>query len=140
LEARILRVSRDLTAPNDKRYQVRQPVVEVALGGTFVVETINFRTPISRTAADANPAVYREREETGPIYVQGIEPGDVLDIEILDIKPEGQASGGCWDDPKTSSFLPIVRARARAAAAPDPGLRLARSAAVLRGHHREHPW
>lgn len=88
------RVSRDKTVPNHERYQVREPVAEVELDEAFVVETINFRTPIIRTAADANPEVYREREETGPIFVKGIEPGDVLAIHILDVRPEGHASGG----------------------------------------------
>jgi len=79
----------------------------VVLGEPFVVETINFRTPIIRTPADANPQIYREREETGPVFVQGIEPGDILAIHIENIEPVGHASGGWWDDPKVSSFLQI---------------------------------
>ena len=38
-------------------------------------------------------------EETGPIFVHGIEPGDVLAIHIEDINPEGHASGGWWRRP-----------------------------------------
>jgi len=102
------RIMRDHTVPADKRYQVREPVAELELGETFVVETINFRTPVVRTPEDANPAVYREREETGPIFVKGVEPGDVLAIHIEDIQPEGHASGGWWDDPKVASFLKIA--------------------------------
>jgi amidase len=105
------RVTRNHTVPSKQRYQVREPVAEVALGETFLVETINFRTPVIRTPADANPEVYREREETGPIYVRGIEPGDVLAVHIEDIQPEGHASGGWWDDPKVNSFLEIVDER-----------------------------
>ncbi len=101
------RITREHTVPLDKRYLLREPVAEVELGESFVVETINFRTPIIRTPADANPALYREREETGPIYVRGVAPGDVLAIHIEDIRPEGHASGGWWDDPKVNSFLPI---------------------------------
>jgi acetamidase/formamidase len=88
------RITRDKTVPPDKRYQVREPVIEVAQGETFIVETLNFRTPIIRTFEDANPAVYRQREETGPIYVNGIAPGDVIRIQIEQIIPEGHASGG----------------------------------------------
>ena len=99
------RITRDNTVPSDSRYKVREPVAEVGLGETFVVETINFRTPIIRTPADANPDKYREREETGPIYVKGIDSGDVLNIKIEDIAPEGHASGGWWRDPKENSFL-----------------------------------
>jgi amidase len=101
------RLTRDHTVPCPKRYQVREPALQVELGESFVVETINFRTPIVRSSADANPAVYREREETGPIFVKGIAPGDVLAIDILDITPEGHASGGRWDESGRNSLLEI---------------------------------
>jgi len=101
------KVTRDKTVPVDMRYRIREPVIEVDLGESLLVETINFRTPIIRTPADANPENYREREETGPIYVIGIEPGDVLAIHIEDIQPEGHASGGTWDDSEAKSFLEI---------------------------------
>jgi amidase len=101
------RITRDHTVPPDRRYRVREPVAHVGLGETFVVETMNFRTPIIRTPADANPATYREREETGPIFIEGIREGDGLAIEVLDIRPVGHASGGCWEDPKANSFLEI---------------------------------
>ncbi len=105
------RITRDHTIPCDKRYQVGGSALEVDLGETFVVETINFRTPIIHTPGDANPKVYREREETGPIFVKGIVPGDVLAVEIVDIAPEGHASGGSWDDPEVNSFLEISRGK-----------------------------
>ncbi len=101
------RVSREFTVAPEVRHKVREPVTEVELGETFVVETINFRTPVIRTPEDANPEVYKEREETGPIFVKGIEAGDVLAIEILDIQPEGHASGGSANDPEKGSFLEI---------------------------------
>jgi len=87
------RITRDHTVPVAKRCQVREPVATVDIGEPFVVETINFRTPIIRGPEDANPEHYREREETGPIFVNGIEPGDVLAIHIESIRPEGHASG-----------------------------------------------
>ncbi len=82
-------------------------MAEVSLGEIFVVETINFRTPVVRIPEDANPQTYKEREETGPIFVSGIGPGDHIAIEILDIQPEGHASGGWWANPKVNSFLEI---------------------------------
>jgi amidase len=91
----------------ERRYRVFDPVAEVEPGESFLVETINFRTPIIRTPQDANPATFREREETGPIYVRGIEPGDVLAIHVEDIQPEGHASGGSVEDPEAASFLRI---------------------------------
>ena len=105
------RITRDKTIPPHRRYKVREPVAEVELGETFIVETINFRTPIIRTPRDANPETYREREETGPIFVKGIEPGDVLRIQIECITPEGHASGGWWRDPKENSFLRLEGGR-----------------------------
>ena len=101
------RLTRDHTVPVDRRYQVRDPAIEVDLGERIVVETINFRTPIIRSPADANPPEYREREETGPIFIRGVEPGDALAVHIEAIEPVGHASGGWWDDPKTNSFLRI---------------------------------
>jgi len=100
-------VTRDKTVPVQRRYQVREPAVEVALGESFIVETMNFRTPVIRTPEDANPKAFREREETGPIYVKGVAPGDVIAVHIEDIQPEGHASGGWWDDPQVNSFLRI---------------------------------
>lgn len=105
------RITRDKTVSPDKRYKVREPVAEVELAETFMVETINFRTPVIRTRADANPEIYREREETGPIFVKGIQPGDVLRIQIEHIRAEGHASGGWWRDPKENSFLKIEDGR-----------------------------
>lgn len=101
------RITREHTVPCAKRYEVQDPVAEVELGEKFIVETINFRTPIIRNPEDANPPKYREREETGPIFIKGIQPGDVLAIHIGDIRPEGHASGGWWRDPKENLFLRI---------------------------------
>ena len=101
------RISRDYTIPVYKRHRVKDPIAEVSLGETFVVETINFRTPIIMTPEDANPKEYKEREETGPIYVKGIDRGDILAIHIEKISPEGHASGGSANDPDIGSFLEI---------------------------------
>jgi amidase len=101
------RIPRDRTVPPERRYRVFEPVAEVVLGESFVVETINCRTPVIRTPEDANPAKYREREETGPIFIRGICPGDVLAVHIEQIEPEGHASGGWWEDPAVNSFLRI---------------------------------
>jgi len=100
-------VSREYTVPPDKRCSALEPVAEVEPGESFVVETINFRTPIIRKPEDANPDTFREREETGPIYVKGVKPGDVMAIHIENIRPEGHASGGWWEDPEVASFLRI---------------------------------
>lgn len=102
------RIARSQTVPVDKRYRVYEPVAEVELDEPIIVETITFRTPVIRTPDDANPTTYREREETGPIYIRGIAPGDVLAIHIEAIEPVGHASGGWWRDPSENAFLEVA--------------------------------
>lgn len=87
-------VSRKHIIPADSHHQVKEPVVEVDLGERFVVQTINMPNGITRVPDDVKPEVWHERGETGPIFVRGIEPGDVLAIHIEDIRPEGHACGG----------------------------------------------
>ncbi|MHC5053222.1 MAG: hypothetical protein ACYTKD_00725 [Planctomycetota bacterium] len=58
------RLTRDRTMPPGKRYRVLELAIEVAQGKEFVVETINYRTPVIRAPEDADPSEYREREET----------------------------------------------------------------------------
>jgi len=102
------RLTRDNTVPLDKRYKLYDPAIYVDLGESFIVETINFRTPIVNTFEDANPEEFREREETGPIYINGISSGDIMAIHIEDIQPVGHASGGIFDDSEKNSLLRIV--------------------------------
>ena len=73
-------------------YEIRAddaPAYEIDLGETVIVEVWDAfagRYTIRKGEEDdetrANPA-------TGPIYVHGLEPGDVIAIEIVDIKPIG---------------------------------------------------
>jgi amidase len=75
------------------------PAYEVDLGETVIVEVWDAfagRYTVRRDEKDdegrANPA-------TGPIYIRGFEPGDIMAIEIVDIKPVGQGilrSGSGW--------------------------------------------
>lgn len=104
------RISREHTIPQELRHSVREPIATVELGETFVVETINDPSPIIREPKDADPEVVRGRQETGPIFVEGIEPGDVLAIEIIAIQPEGHAAGGGAEG-RRRSFLPIQDGR-----------------------------
>jgi amidase len=84
------RLSREHLVPNQDAYSCRQPAIEVENGETFVVETINSGQPIIRGAEDVEK-VFIPRQQTGPIFVRGIEPGDLLAIEIHAIRPEGHA-------------------------------------------------
>jgi len=75
------------------------PAITVDPGETILVETINHMTPIVRGPDDLHAhgsPEYREREETGPIHVRGVRPGDALAIRIekIDIVGLPHAHGG----------------------------------------------
>jgi len=94
----MLRVTRDKRVPLFERYRVLTPVVEVDPGTTLVVETINHMTPIVRSEADVHPfgsPEYREREETGPIFVRGAAPGEALAVHIEEIELVGLPHAHC---------------------------------------------
>lgn len=102
------RVTRDhLVPPGADRWRPRPPAACVELGEKVIVETVNFRTPIIRSQANVTPAAFFEREETGPIFFNGLRPGDTLAITLHDILPEGQASGAELKGTTTGSYLPI---------------------------------
>ena len=86
------RLTRDHTVPYQRRYSTFEPAMTIEPGETILVETINHMTPVVETEADLHPhgsAEYREREETGPIYVNGAKPGDMLAIRIEKIDVVG---------------------------------------------------
>jgi amidase len=86
------RLTREHTVPGDQRYRVFEPAMTIEPGETVVVETINHMTPIVRGEHDLHrhgSPEYREREETGPIYVRGAQPGDMLAVCIESIEPVG---------------------------------------------------
>jgi len=84
------RLTRQHLVPNRDSYAFRDPAIEIDDGETVVVETINSGQPIIRAASDVDKP-FIPRQQTGPIYVRGVQPGDVLAIEVEDIRPEGHA-------------------------------------------------
>jgi amidase len=86
------RLTREHTVPYQKRYTTFEPAITIEAGETILVETINHMTPVVETEADLHPhgsPEYREREETGPIYVNGAKLGDMLAIHIEKIDVVG---------------------------------------------------
>ena len=77
-----------------------KPALQIASGDTVVVDTLGVAGPQALEAAGIPPeqiqpelrAVVKAKPEgrghflTGPIYVEGAEPGDVLEVQILDVK------------------------------------------------------
>ncbi|MDA0798079.1 MAG: acetamidase/formamidase family protein [Chloroflexi bacterium] len=75
-----------------------EPVLEVEQGEEVVIETRSAAdNQLSRnsTAQDlVNTSPNRAHPLTGPVYVKGAEPGDLLEIEFLDITPSDWAFTG----------------------------------------------
>lgn len=110
------RLSRDRTVPLGQRYRVFDPVMEIEPGEQIVVETINHMSPVVRSKSDLHPhgsAEYAEREETGPIYVKGAKPGDVLAVKVENIElvgiPHAHGSGPLLSEFPQDPFLMPVR-------------------------------
>jgi len=109
------RISRKFTVPDGKRYTITEPVLTIDSGETILVETINHMTPVVETEADLHAhgsAEYREREETGPIYVNGAQPGDMLVITINSIEfvglPHAHGCGPLVDEyPQQPIAIPV---------------------------------
>lgn len=55
------RITRDNIVPPNMHHQIKEPVSFVELGESFVVETINIPSGITRTPEDANPKVFHDR-------------------------------------------------------------------------------
>lgn len=88
------RLTRENTIPHGRGLgqEPPAPAITVEPGETIVVETINHMTPVVRSEADLHPhgsAEYREREETGPIFVRGAAPGDMLAVRVEGIEIVG---------------------------------------------------
>jgi amidase len=86
------RLTRDKTVPCYLRNKVFEPAITIEPSETILVETINHMTPVVKDETDLHPfgtPEYREREETGPIYVKGAKPGNALAIHIKKIEMVG---------------------------------------------------
>jgi formamidase len=72
-----------------------EPVLAVEPGDTVVLQTLDAmdgQLTAASTAADvAASSVYRVHPMTGPVYIQGAEPGDMLAVRIDDIEPRSFA-------------------------------------------------
>lgn len=98
----MLRVTRDkLTPVFDRR---TPPVARVAPGEEFWVETEDSRGGRTRVREHTTPEFllamrrkgYHGNPVTGPIYVEGAEPGDMLVVHILEQKCDSLGYMGYW--------------------------------------------
>src|ERR687894_1649873 len=75
-----------------------EPVVEVDPGDVVVLETRDaFDGQVTRDSVSEDIAVLAlgpVHPLTGPVYVRGAEPGDLLDIKLLAIDPDPFGSYG----------------------------------------------
>src|SRR5262245_40451775 len=75
-----------------------EPVLEVDEGDEVVLETRDAvdgqLPPGSTVAAFANLNAGAIHPLTGPVFVKGLRPGDVLEVEFIDIEPQPNAFSG----------------------------------------------
>jgi acetamidase/formamidase len=81
------------------------PAVEIDPGDVVVFETQDVSggqiEPGSPAAALATINYERIHPLTGPVFVKGARPGDVLEIEILELRPGAWGWTGIWPRPYT---------------------------------------
>lgn len=96
------RITRDkLTAVFDRRVP---PVAVVKPGERFIVETEDSRGGLTRTPETTTPEYlvalrrrgYDGNPVTGPIYVEGAQPGDTLAVHILEQECDTLGYMGYW--------------------------------------------
>jgi acetamidase/formamidase len=96
------RITRDkVTAVFDRR---TPPVATVRPGERFIVETEDSRGGLTRTPETTTPAYlvalrqrgYHGNPVTGPIYVEGAEPGDTLAVHIHALECDTLGYMGYW--------------------------------------------
>ena len=77
------------------------PVIRCQPGDEVILETRDAfdgqMGPDVRLDVVAAPNLDVVHPLTGPVYVEGAEPGDLLDVEILDIEPDSYAWTRGWD-------------------------------------------
>jgi formamidase len=83
---------RDVACGHNRWHEAIAPVLEVETGAEFVLETRDAYDrglgPNSSAADVPRTSVAPVHPLTGPVYVRGAEPGDRLEIAVLDIEPD----------------------------------------------------
>src|SRR5712691_4098069 len=62
-----------------------KPVLRIASGDIIDVDTLLTNTPAGLQRAGVPPEKIQEHILTGPVYVEGAQPGDLLEVKILSI-------------------------------------------------------
>lgn len=95
------------------------PVIRVQPGDFVHVETNDcFHGKISPTGTTSVQDIPKDERNpvTGPIFVEGAEPGDILAVTLLDIRPQGVGIACCgprvgqlshWVDRSTTTFFDL---------------------------------
>jgi formamidase len=113
------------------------PILEVAEGDEVIFETRDAMDgqigPEAKAADLLTTDPYRVHPLTGPVFVKGAEPGDMIEVEFLDIVPQPTAftaifpkpSGGFLGDIMTTPFVANWKiSDGWATAAEIPGVRI----------------
>ncbi|PSQ20784.1 acetamidase [Halobacteriales archaeon QS_9_67_17] len=87
----------------------RDPVLSVESGDTVTVEchdAADGQLPADATVADVEAVDAPGHPMTGPIYVEGAEPGDTLAVDVLDLEHEGIGWTYVYPSETEAGFLP----------------------------------
>ena len=76
-----------------ERARKTEPIARVSLGEVFAAESDTCCRPVIRDYNDATMSNFRERTETGPIYVEGVKAGDMIRVNIRELRNIGGATG-----------------------------------------------
>src|SRR5438552_18018036 len=83
---------------HNRWHEAIPPVREVAPGDTVILETRDAfdgqLSPTSTTVDVGRLSLGPVHPLTGPVYVQGAQPGDLLEVKLLDIAPDPFESWG----------------------------------------------
>ena len=85
------RISRELRRSTPERHAVSEPVATVKQNEDFIVEAATCVQPVVNSPDDCLNFI--ERQETGPIFIEGIKVGEMIRIKIKDIQVVGHATG-----------------------------------------------
>lgn len=91
---------REIRQPGDFHYTfgpMHEPIARVADGETVIVHTVDafgdrLTEESMRPSEILGPYL---NPQTGPIYIEGAEPGDTLAVTIVDIEPVGDTAVSC---------------------------------------------
>src|SRR5207249_1051971 len=93
-----------------------EPALRIAAGETLVFEVVDASGgQLSKTSTTKDVAALdfaRVNPVTGPVYVEGAQPGDALVVDIIDFEGDGEVCGTAVESPMVVTLKFTVQKRA----------------------------